>query len=362
MPFKVTKKDRMSEQYRPPTTIELLSKLAEEVPYGTNIYGYPKRGESEPGLKEPLYDPIPQPPIGKVAKLAISLPFAIKQIRKIPQAGLSALQRQEVEDTLKILAATPKRALQSVSDLVVEKPETFKDAAALFGSWGRKGREVTVSPLIASEKLPDTFKTMLQRIEKRGTKYNLPETVSHEFGHEITERLLQKRGKGLFTTPTNWSTYHQNVGLWEGIAEYLGKGLAGKAKVPYTPKFSYGPEQELIFNVLEKAPSKNPYMNVFRFLEKEGTLKRRPSAVEVAIRPEGGMVREVAGTEPPKFKSALGESFWNPKPPGVRTKADKLTDKIANLEERLAKTENETVMGKLEKQIEKLSKQLESIE
>lgn len=280
-----TKKDKISEQYRTPTTIELLSKMAEEYPQATDVYGYPKRAEPEPGLREPLYDPIPQPPIGKIAKLAISLPFAIKQIKKIPMKGLSALQRQEVEDTLKILAVTPKRALQTVSNLTVEKPETFKEAAALLGSWGREGREITISPIVASEKLPESYKALLQKISAGGSQYTLPEATSHELGHEVTERLLQKSGKSVFDKLPGWSTptgqaapetrYARDIGIWEGIAEYLGSHLSKKAKVPYTPKFSYGAKQELIFNVLSTYPSKNPYMNVFRFLEKEGTLKRR---------------------------------------------------------------------------------------
>ena len=281
---KLTKKDRLAEQYQPPTKIELLSKLAEQYPYAKGIYGYPKRSEEEPGGSEPLFDPIPNPPIGKIAKLAISLPFAIKQIQKIPQKGLSALQRREVEDTLRVLAATPKRALQTVSNLTVEKPETFKDAAALLGSWGVEGRNITVSPLIKSEKLPGAYKSFIQKVERNKEGYTLPETISHELGHETTERLLQKRGKSLFTEIPGWSTptgqakpetlYARDPGLWEGIAEYLGKNLAQKAKVPYTPKFSYGPEQELIFNVLEKALSKNPYMNVYRFLQKSEELPK----------------------------------------------------------------------------------------
>ena len=283
---KFTKKDTLREQYRVPTTIELLSKMAEEYPQATNIYGYPKRAEPEPELREPFFDPIPQPPIGKVAKLAISLPFAIKQIKKIPMKGLSALQRKEVEDTLKVLAATPKRALQTVSNLTVEKPETFKDAAALIGSWGMKGREVTISPIVKSEKLPASFTQLLQKIEARGEKYTLPEAIAHEIGgHEVTERLLQKRGKSVFdklpglSTPTGTAAPEtrsaRDVGLWEGISEYLGSHLSKKAGVQHTPKFSYGPEQELIFNVLQTYPSKNPYMNVFRFLEKEGTLAKK---------------------------------------------------------------------------------------
>lgn len=202
--------------------------------------------------------------------VAISLPYATKQILKIPKSGLSPSQVKEVEDTLKILQATPKRALQTVSDIVVEKPETFKDAAALLGSWGVKGRRITVSPVVKSEKLPPTYKQFLQQIESKGHKYNLPEAFAHELGHEISERLLQKRGKSLFGKVAR---YQSDVGLWEGIAEYLGKSLSKKAKVPFIPKFPYGSEQELIFNVLETYPSKNPYLNVYRFLQKSQIFK-----------------------------------------------------------------------------------------
>jgi len=245
---KFTKRDKMAEGYRPPTTIELLSKLAEEHPYGIG-------GREEPGVTEPLVDPIPTPQ-GKIAKLAISLPFAKQQISKYLMKGLSPTKLQEVQEALKLLEAVPKRALQTVSELYVgATPALFKTAPNILGHWNAAERRIGTYPW---EKLPS------------GVEYTLPGALSHEFGHEITERLLQRRGK---TLEKLYPTEQRN--MWEGIAEYLGKSISEKAKVPYTPKFSYGPEQELIFNVLERAPSKNPFMNVFRFLEKEGTLKRR---------------------------------------------------------------------------------------
>lgn len=260
-PGKFTKRDLPQEQYRIPTKIELLSKLAEERPYGIG-------GKEEPSITEAFFDPIPQPPIGKVAKLAITLPFAKQQILKIPRAGLSALQQREVMDTLKVLAATPKRALQSISNLTVESPEMFKNAADIIGHW-TFGREIRLMPLVKSEKLPESFQRFLQRAEEKGLRYTLPEATSHELGHEITERLLRKRGQTLLKLyPGSF-----NEPMWEGVAEYLGKNISKKANVPFTPRFSYGPEQELIFNVLKRAPSKNPYMNVFRFLQKSGELK-----------------------------------------------------------------------------------------
>ena len=202
-------------------------------------------------------------------QVAIPLSSALKTIKEILKGGVkfSPQKLRELSDAMKILKATPKRALESVYDLDVGGKEVaplFEKAPGTHGAWSY-GRQITLRPW-------DYLSTiqMQKNVAKSGW-YKLPESLAHEIGHETTERLLQKRG---LTLGGEFGEYAREEGLWEGIAEYLGKHLAQKAKVPFTPKFgygSYGETPELIFNVLEKMPSKNPYMNVYRFLEAEGT-------------------------------------------------------------------------------------------
>lgn len=193
--------------------------------------------------------------ITQMPPVAISLPYATKQIKQLLQKGvkLPPKKLQEIADTLRVLEATPKRALQTVADLNVGGPEMaggFATHPKTTGHWSFD-RIISLRPWGESG------------------RYSMPEALAHEIGHETTERLLQKRGKTLS------QTYEFDEGLWEGIAEYLGASLGKKAGIPYTPKFPYGFEQQRIFGKLEEMPSKNPYLNVYKYLKESGVFPKK---------------------------------------------------------------------------------------
>ena len=152
----------MALLYKPTELSEKISKLVDKIPLSKYII--PQLSESVRKGEEPLSL---MTGIDVLGPVAITRSQAIKQIGKIPQEGLSKLQKKEIEDTIKLLESVPKKSLEKISDIIIKDPEKFKDAKRLLGAWGSKTREINVIPITTSEFHSPIIEGLIKKLMKK---------------------------------------------------------------------------------------------------------------------------------------------------------------------------------------------------
>jgi len=153
--------------------------------------------------------------------------------------------RHEIADALRVLGKVPKNVYRKVKGFGFGNPigenlsygGQFDPPTSRIDVWG-KG-------IIASAGKP---------------RRSLASALGHETGHEASRRIWERLTK---EDIRNWK-FRQQL---EGVSEYLGSKVREAAGVPSEMIISYGPGQEEAIKTLFEMPSKNPYMNVYRYLK-----------------------------------------------------------------------------------------------
>ena len=157
--------------------------------------------------------------------------------------------RSDLANLLRTVAATPKRAIAHVKEF------RFIPGKTTGGGYHPEG--ISIFPA----EFPST----------------MAGTYAHEVGHGISSPMggkirLRKGGSSFWKDPEDvGQVLSQDPFLrehFEGVAEYLGKHLQEKAGIQPQVAFGYGGLQRHVFEELSKMPSKNPYMNVYRYLQR----------------------------------------------------------------------------------------------
>jgi len=218
-----------------------------------------------PGAKYVLPDPYEATsylmPVGGLTKLGASKEVIDKLFSgasyktvgsaPVPIASSYGYLRDELANLLRVIGATPKKAIEHVRELKLIPGKTaggtyHPEAIRVFSS--------------------DTFPG------------SMAETFAHEAGHGATVPMIGKiKSRRLRTPPAQRADpaylslqgYDSNIDEYEGAAEYIGQHLQKKAGLtPEKIHFGYGSGQASVFDELSKMPSKNPYMNVYRYFQK----------------------------------------------------------------------------------------------
>jgi len=158
--------------------------------------------------------------------------------------------KKELGDLIKVIGATPKKAISYVKE---------------FG-------------LLPGAQTSGSFHPNALRIFPSEFSSTMVGSFGHEAGHGASNRIAGKLiAKDLPSAIRNLGTGPENLGhaasqsnleAFEGAAEYLGKSIQEKAGLIPNVAFGYGESQKKVFEELSKMASKNPYMNVFRYLQK----------------------------------------------------------------------------------------------
>jgi hypothetical protein len=208
--------------------------------------------EKVPGAKYVLPDPYSATsylmPVGGLTKQVINKEIIGKLFNAESPVLMQGL-RDELSKLLRVVAATPKRAIAHVREF------RFIPGKTTGGSYHPEGISI----------FPAEFPS------------SMAGTYAHEVGHGISSPMggrirLRKGGSSLWKDPEDvGQILSQDPFLrehFEGVAEYLGKHLQEKAGIQPEVAFGYGSLQKQVFEQLEKMPSKNPYMNAYRYLQK----------------------------------------------------------------------------------------------
>jgi hypothetical protein len=210
--------------------------------------------EKVPGAKYVLPDPYEATsylmPVGGLTKQAVSKEIVGKLFNAESPVLMQGL-RKDLSELLRVVAVTPKRAIAHVKEFRLIPGKTTG------GSYHPEGLSVF------SSDFPST----------------MAGTYAHEVGHGVSlpmaGKLRLRPGKAgslVWRDPEDvGQILAQDPFLrehFEGVAEYLGKHLQEKAGIQPQVAFGYGGLQEHVFEQLEKMPSKNPYMNAYRYLQK----------------------------------------------------------------------------------------------
>ena len=166
--------------------------------------------------------------------------------------------RGALADLLRVVGKTPKKAVAHIQKFELEP------GYVTSGSYHPRSLQVYPTEL-----------------EKAG---QMASTFAHEAGHGGTLpmvgkiRLRQERGipsssqRALDVTPETigMELYRDRPfkrDVFEGAAEYIGRHLQKQAGLTPVDYFGHGPGQQAVFEELSKMPSKNPWMNVYRYFQ-----------------------------------------------------------------------------------------------
>ena len=168
--------------------------------------------------------------------------------------------RSDFSQLLRVIAATPKKATSYI------KSFELKPGRSTTGSWH-----------------PDALR-VVDTSEEVGP---MASTYAHEAGHgasiPMMGKILKRKGykfspdiidtiTGLDKEPEHIrlgvSAYQSYLDDLEGIAEYLGRHIQRKAGYIPNEFYGHGELQREVTQRLERMASKNPYMNVYRYLNK----------------------------------------------------------------------------------------------
>jgi len=170
----------------------------------------------------------------------------------VPPKVKSEAARTSIADAIRVLKKLPRKTVESIKEFQFLQPEAPAHGGAYWQSPERRIR------LSGGEDIP-------QR--------SLARALAHESGHETTERMLDRmfgpvKGRfGEIIRDELWQTHGHEAGPFEGIAEYLSSEIRKAAGVNPTMIAYYGPKQAGVIEKLQGMPSKNPYMNVYRYLQ-----------------------------------------------------------------------------------------------
>jgi hypothetical protein len=154
---------------------------------------------------------------------------------------LAPEETKELSNALRVLGGLPRKTIKEINSFDFPA-EAFGGHTGISGAYLPLTRDVKLIP-VGGEHLYHT---------------TLPGDLAHEAGHLSGDILGQRMSK--------LGDMYSSRALREGIAEYLGQGSLKKSKVLEAPIFAY-PGQKTIFEDLSSMPSKNPYMNVYRYLQ-----------------------------------------------------------------------------------------------
>lgn len=173
----------------------------------------------------------------------------------------------ELTDLLRVISVTPKRAISYIKEFNLlpakETSGTFHPESIRVFPYLREGTGSTMASSWSHEAAGHGAATrILGRLLKR-QGYEPAATPGARVVSEITGMSKQPS-----QIQMGIDAYHSYYPELEGVAEYLGTKLQELAKVPPEVRFGHGREQQAVFEKLMEMPSKNPYMNVYRYLQK----------------------------------------------------------------------------------------------
>lgn len=160
-----------------------------------------------------------------------------------------------LRDLLKVVGKTPKKAIEHIDEFRLEPA---------FVSTGRYSPSmINVFP---SDKVSGS---------------TMAATFAHEAGHGGTMPIAGKVRARIMGIPpierarvmgtpqeTGVQLYRSGKEPFEGAAEYIGHHLQRQAGLIPFRFFGHGEGQKAVFEELSKMPSKNPWMNVYRYFQK----------------------------------------------------------------------------------------------
>lgn len=191
--------------------------------------------------------PLQPLPVGIAAK-SVTGPLIRALFNKAGKI-LSA-ERSEIANALRVFASLPKKTKREWAEFRFPHQE-FGGHSGVKGSYSALDRDIALIPVKESVEFVSGS--------------TLPGTLAHEAGHLSGDIIAERMG--------NLRGLYQDRPIREGIAEYLGQKSLQKAGVKEAPLVAY-PGQFDIMERIAKMGSKNPYMNVYRFLQQ--TLERFP--------------------------------------------------------------------------------------
>jgi hypothetical protein len=194
-------------------------------------------------------------PIGGIAKKQ-----AIKKVVEVMKdPALSPILREGLRsnfrDLIQVIKATPKKALTDVKEFILYpgKRTVGSYSPERLAVWPH---EKSLQGDIFG-KVGDALADMVGGMEH---------TFAHEAGHSGTMRIAEKvrRKQGRLGSMIAYLT---NPSPFEGAAEYAGSAIRKKAGLSDMPFFGHGRGQKEIFEKISAMPSKNPWMNVYRYFQ-----------------------------------------------------------------------------------------------
>lgn len=165
--------------------------------------------------------------------------------------GSKIFLRGALADLLRVIGKTPKKAIEHIKGFKLDP------GYVTSGTYHPRGLRV----------FPSEF-------EKAGS---MASSFAHEAGHGAAMPMAGKiiarqpmATQGLRPEQRAMDLYliDKHTTPFEGVAEYLGRHIQKEAGLIPREYFGHGPGQQQVFEELSKMPSKNPYFNVLRYLEK----------------------------------------------------------------------------------------------
>ena len=209
-----------------------------------------------PGAKYVLPDPYEATsylmPVGGLTKQGVSKVIVNKLFDPTLSPILKEGLRKDFADLLRVVAATPKRAIAHVKEFKLIPGKTTG------GAYHPEAINV-----FSHADVPSSM---------AGTYGH--EAVGHgagvQIGGQVRMRQLKKLGMTPGVTPEEVGirNYTAHPEAYEGAAEYLGNYIQEKAGITPSVWFGHGEGQKEVFEELSKMPSKSPFMNVYRYFQK----------------------------------------------------------------------------------------------
>jgi hypothetical protein len=154
--------------------------------------------------------------------------------------------RDELTKLLRVVGVTPKKAISHVKEFTLEP--------------GKKTTGIYT---------PEAIRVFESEFDSP-----MSASFAHEAGHGASipmfGKVLKKAGYNRAdqsTAGVGMAAYESYLPELEGVAEYLGQHIQKKAGLEQNIMFGHGAEQREVFKKLLEMPSKNPYMNVYRYMQ-----------------------------------------------------------------------------------------------
>lgn len=191
-------------------------------------------------------------PVGFTKQAAIK--EVLKQMEGRTGKGVTGNLRREFADLLRVIRKTPERAIKHIGEF-----------------------ELIPGRATVGQYHPEKLRIFPSSDPRAGS---MAASFAHEAGHGVSMPMVGKtwaRNVGRGFRSTNPLSYKpEELGQiqylleekpLEGVAEYIGRHLQEKAGVEPLVVFGHGGGQKKVFEELSKMPSKNPYMNAYRYIQ-----------------------------------------------------------------------------------------------